>query len=69
MPVRCDGVERAITALEAGFQTGEVLPAFDRHIDVTRVQLDGVAGPAGHFTCNQRGAGSVERLVDGLARA
>jgi hypothetical protein len=47
-----------------------VLPALHSgHVDVGRVQLDGVADAAGHLAGDDRRPRSAERLVDSLAGA
>ena len=41
--------------------------AFDSNVDVNRVQLDAVADQLCGFRCDERGAGSHERLIDRLS--
>src|SRR3954453_22055077 len=53
--------------LQRGLLAGERLPAQDRHVDIGRVELDRVAGAAGHLTGDDRRPRTAERLIDGLA--
>ena len=59
--------KRPAVALQHRCLAGEVLPAGDGDIDIGRIELDGMAAAAGHLGGNDRGAGSAERLIDGLA--
>src|SRR6516162_526567 len=46
---------------------GETLPALHDDIDIGRVELDAAADAAGHFGCDQAGAGAQKRIIDRLA--
>src|SRR5271166_2577341 len=69
LPSHADGgglIERAAIAVERGGHPCEVLPPLDRNINVGGANLDRVAGAAGHFGRDDRGAGTAKRLVNGL---
>ena len=45
----------------------EALPALHDDIDISGVELDTAADAAGHFGCDQAGAGAEKRIIDRLA--
>src|SRR5438445_4678537 len=47
--------------------SGEDLPPFHRHIDISGVELDPAADAAGHFGRDQAGARAEKRVIDRLA--
>src|SRR5438874_13332247 len=47
--------------------SGEDLPPFHRHIDISGVELDPAADAAGHFGRDQAGARAEKRVIDQLA--
>ena len=47
--------------------SGEDLPPFHRHIDISGVELDPAADAAGHFGRDQAGARAEKRIIDRLA--
>ena len=48
--------------------SGEDLPPFHRHIDISGVELDPAADAAGHFGRDQAGAGAEKRVIDPVNR-
>src|ERR1700720_1449317 len=54
------GFESLARRFESRGLPGEILPARHGNIDICRMQLDRMAGAAGHFRCDNRGAGSDE---------
>src|SRR5690606_33581982 len=58
--------ERPTIAIQARFLAGELLPAPDGDVDVSRADLHRVAAAAGHLGRNDRRAATRERLIDRL---